>query len=242
MTLQKNMKRLGDDIHAVPAGWSFEHVAETFAQHIRRSVPLYDEGHDLICQISDYFIRNDSVAYDLGASTGELLSKLAARHEGKSGAMFIGIDNQDGMVKHARKSLGKRRNIRFESGDINLWDYEAADFMAAFYTVQFVPPKLRQDLINKIYRSLNWGGAFLFFEKVRAPDARFQDLCTGIYTDFKLEHGFTEAEIVNKSLSLKAVLEPFSSEGNLALLKRAGFVDIMTVIKYVPFEGLLAIK
>ena len=30
--------------------------------------------------------------------------------------------------------------------------------------------------------------------------------------------------------------------GNLDLLKRAGFVDIMTVFKYICFEGFLAIK
>ena len=45
-----------------------------------------------------------------------------------------------------------------------------------------------------------------------------------------------------KSNSLKGVLEPFSTSGNLSLLKRAGFKDIMTVFKYGCFEGFLAIK
>jgi tRNA (cmo5U34)-methyltransferase len=38
------------------------------------------------------------------------------------------------------------------------------------------------------------------------------------------------------------VLEPFSTQGNLDLLSRAGFKDVMTLIKYVCFEGFLAIK
>jgi tRNA (cmo5U34)-methyltransferase len=38
------------------------------------------------------------------------------------------------------------------------------------------------------------------------------------------------------------VLEPFSTQGNLDMLKRAGFVDVMTIMKYVCFEGFLAIK
>jgi tRNA (cmo5U34)-methyltransferase len=37
-------------------------------------------------------------------------------------------------------------------------------------------------------------------------------------------------------------MEPFSSQGNIDMLKRAGFVDIVTVQKYVCFEGFLAIK
>jgi tRNA (cmo5U34)-methyltransferase len=41
---------------------------------------------------------------------------------------------------------------------------------------------------------------------------------------------------------LKGVLEPFSTQGNTDLLRRAGFVDLMTVMKYVCFEGYLAIK
>jgi tRNA (cmo5U34)-methyltransferase len=38
-------------------------------------------------------------------------------------------------------------------------DYEASDFMVLYYTVQFVAPRRRQNLIDAIYKSLNWGGA-----------------------------------------------------------------------------------
>jgi tRNA (cmo5U34)-methyltransferase len=233
---------VGDGILAENASWSFAGIGESFTDHARRSVPLYDESHDLICRISDYFINNNSVAYDLGASTGQLLAKLAARHQPKSGVTFVGIDREESMIKHARKAVSHLQNVKLEVADINVWEYQPCDLIVSCYTIQFVPPRIRQDLINKIYTSLNWGGALLLFEKVRAPDARFQDICTGTYNDFKLENGFSEAEIINKSRSLKGILEPFSTEGNLGLLRRAGFQDIMTVIKYVPFEGFLAIK
>ena len=86
------------------------------------------------------------------------------------------------------------------------------------------------------------GGAFLMFEKVRANDARFQDMMTQIYMDYKIKQGFNEKEIIQKSRSLKGVMEPFSTKGNYDLLKRAGFKDIITVFKYLCFEGILAIK
>ena len=41
--------------------------------------------------------------------------------------------------------------------------------------MQFINPKFRQIYLNKIYNSLNWGGAFSF-EKIRGNDARFQDM------------------------------------------------------------------
>jgi len=234
---------VGDNIIGRNSQWSFGgSVAETFSAHVRRSVPLYDEGHALICQISDYFISEGSTVYDLGTSTGELLGKLAVRHETKRDVTFIGIDQEEGMIAEARRRVGHHSSIRLEVGDITRFEYEPCDLIIACFTIQFVRPRVRQELINAIYQNLNWGGGFLMFEKIRAPDARFQDLCTGIYTDFKLENGFSEAEIINKARSLKGVLEPFSTEGNIDLMRRAGFVDIMTVIKYVPFEGFLAIK
>jgi len=80
------------------------------------------------------------------------------------------------------------------------------------------------------------------FEKVRAPDGRFQDYANQVYIEFKIDNGFSEAEIINKSRSIKGVMEPFSTQGNIDLLKRGGFEDIMTIQKYVCFEGFLAIK
>ncbi len=109
-------------------------------------------------------------------------------------------------------------------------------------TIQFLPPRVRQTLIDSIYTSLNWGGAFFMFEKVRAPDSRFQDYANQVYIEFKLDNGFSEAEIINKARSIKGVMGPFSSQGNIDMLRRAGFTDIVTIQKYVCFEGFLAIK
>ena len=86
------------------------------------------------------------------------------------------------------------------------------------------------------------GGGFICFEKVRGADARFQDYMSQIYSDFKLENDFSPDEVLGKTKSLKGVLEPFSSEGNRAMLERAGFKDIMPVARWLCFEGILAIK
>ena len=34
--------------------------------------PLYTEGHDLICDMSDFFVKKSSVVYEVGCSTGTL--------------------------------------------------------------------------------------------------------------------------------------------------------------------------
>jgi tRNA (cmo5U34)-methyltransferase len=241
---ERTVVAAGDGILAAPAGWHFSgETPRHFNTHVARSVPNYETGHGLIAQISDFFVKSDSVAYEIGTSTGTLVRRLATRHGG--GSRWIGIDIEGAMIEQARaehRAGGAPGNVEYVVADACEFDYEPCDFFVSYYTVQFVPPRRRQNLINAIYQALNWGGAFLLFEKVRAADARFQDIASALYVDFKLQNGYSPHEIVAKASSLKGVLEPFSTNGNLDMLRRAGFVDIMTVYKHICFEGFLAIK
>jgi tRNA (cmo5U34)-methyltransferase len=235
------MSKIGDDIEAKSTNWKFNgDMVEHFSTHIAKSVPLYHQGHELIENLSDYFVKDDSICYELGSSTGELLYNIATRHESKK-ANFVGIEIEEDMVKKANQNH-KHPNLSFICEDINNFNWKSSDFMLSYYTIQFIHPKLRQTLIDAIYQNLNWGGAFIMYEKVRANDARFQDIITNLYIEFKQKNGYSAEEILAKSQSLKGVLEPFSTQGNLDMLKRAGFVDIITIQKYMNFEGFLAIK
>lgn len=235
--------KVSKDIEVRRADWTFTGtVADTFVDHVRQSVPYYDAGHDLICDLSDYFCHADSICYEIGVSTGQLLRKLAEHHSHKPNIRWIGVDPVDAMIAKGQEHCAGVPNIELALGDALTFDYAKCDMMVSYYCVQFISPRHRQELINRIYERLNWGGAFMLFEKVRAPDARFQDMISALYNDFKSKNGFTADEILNKTTSLKGVLEPFSTDGNLGLLRRAGFTDITTVMKHLCFEGFLAIK
>ncbi len=240
--MKSHKKSVGDGITMQNASWSFGgDTAKHFAEHVERSVPLYKDGHELVCQYSDFFIKDDSVCYELGVSVGDLIKKLASHHS-KKNARFIGIDCEEPMIEEARKNIAGNPKIELVTEDISVFPFEKCDLMISYYVIQFIHPKIRQELYRTIYDSLNWGGALLLFEKTRGPDARFQDITTAVYNEYKLANGYNADEITAKSRSLKGVLEPFSSEGNIDLLRRAGFKDIMCVMKYICFEGFLAIK
>jgi len=190
---QSSDKAVGDAIAAANARWDFAgDVAKGFDSHIERSVPGYREVHELIASMSDFFVRDGSLVYELGCSTGTLTAMLGERHSDRD-VTVVGVDREPEMVTVAQQRT------------------------------EHLP-------------------ALLLFEKVRAPDARFQDLMSSLYTDYKQDQGFSDAEIIAKSRSLKGVLEPFSTQGNLDLMSRAGFVDVMSVWKRLCFEGFLAIK
>lgn len=233
---------VGDDIAADNAGWSFAgEVPARFEAHVRRSVPFYDEGHDLVAELSDWFVADGSVIYDLGCATGRLSLLLAERHRARQ-PRVLAVERDPDMLEQARTRCAGVSGIELIEADLADLELGACDLVVAYYTLQFVRPRCRQQVFDRIYQALNWGGALVLFEKVRAPDARFQDIANGLYTELKLRRGFSGNEIVNKARSLKGVLEPFSTQGNLDLLGRAGFVDVMTVFKYVCFEGFVAIK
>lgn len=233
---------VGQDIAAGNGNWSFgSGVPDRFEEHIERSVPHYREGHDITARLSDYFLYDGATAIELGCSTGALLGRLANWHSERR-LRLVGVEVEPAMVATATEQLKEDNRVEIREGDALSEELEPADMILSYYTMQFVRPARRQELFDKIYRSLNWGGAFVMFEKVRAPDARFQDIATTLYNDFKLEQGLSESEIVHKTRSLKGVLDPFSTQANIDMMHRAGFVDTMTVFKHICFEGFLAIK
>jgi len=237
--------KVGDGINSTVSGWNFSgDVAKNFDKHVSKSVPMYKDGHDLICDISGFFIKEGSIVYDIGCSTGSLIMDIAIHNNKKENVKYIGVDIESDMIKIAneKKRGFPRIDVDFVNDNALFMDMEKSDMIVCYYTNQFIRPSDRQDFINKVYDSLNWGGALIMFEKTRGADARFQDILTSLYTDYKIRSGYSSEDIISKSRSLRGVLEPFSTSGNIDMLKRSGFKDINTIFKYICFEGFLAIK
>lgn len=89
-------------------------------------------------------------------------------------------------------------------------------------TIQFLQSKYRQQLLKKLYLSLNWEGAFVYFEKIIGNYARFQDIINSLYLNFKRVSGLSPVNILNKEISLINILEQYTINANLDFLKRAG--------------------
>ncbi len=241
---KKNMKKVGDNIKSSIGAFNFAgNVHKSFEKHVKKSVPFYEEGHDIICKLSSFFLVNKSVVYDLGCSTGKLTRKISKYNQDLQIKIY-GIDSEPKMIKHSSQLLNKKtkKRISYKKGELTNIKFKKSDLIISYYTIQFIKPKFRQKIFDKIYKSLNYGGAFVLFEKVRGNDARFQDIFTQIYHEFKHDQGFSKDQIYNKAASIRGVLEPFTSKANIDYMKRAGFKDITSIIKYCSFEGFLAIK
>ncbi len=241
-----NIKSVGDKINSERASWDFGGgTSYNFDDHVSKSVPGYLEGHEIIASLSDFFLTKDqSTVFDIGCSTGSLIHKIFSRHPNKN-LNLIGVDLEEDMCAIAREknSCVKNNSINFYAEDFLEFKIEnKISIYISYYTMQFIHTSIRQNYLDKIYETLDWGGALFVFEKIRAPDARFQDYMTQIYNDFKIRNGYSIQEIYKKTESIRGVLEPFSENGNIELFKRAGFKDYTTIYHNISFRGWLLIK
>ena len=233
---------VGDDIIVEGTRWSFSGTASThFDAHVNKSVPLYAEGHGLITSAVEFFLRPGGRVVDVGCSTGTLLRQMSDRVDDPN-AKFVGVDIERDMVRVARARCADRPNIEITLGDALSVDYADSDAIVMYYILQFLPPASRVTVLRRVFEGLREGGALFLFEKTLAPDARLQDIVGQLYMDYKLDRGFTIDEIFGKARSLRGVMEPQSSEDNHRLLQTVGFPSVMTIQRYLGFEGILAVK
>ena len=224
--------------------WTFGgNIPFIFEKHIERSVPDYLYTHDLIVDLSQFFLFEGSTCIDIGCSTGNLIAKII-KNSSKKNLKFIGIEPELKMVNLCKKNIrsNKLKNVKIVAKSSEDYSFKKADLIISHYTIQFIRPFNRQRVFNKIYKSLSYGGAFLFFEKIRGNDSKFESILSSLLLDFKEKKKFNSKEILNKSKSIRGVLEPLKDKENINFLKKSGFKKIETIRQKINFKGYLCIK
>jgi tRNA (cmo5U34)-methyltransferase len=230
----------GDGIEALPGAWSFGgQTPLAFDEHAVRSIPWYAACHELVDDLADHLVPARGRCYELGCSTGTLTASLASRLQSRS-AEVIGVDAEPGMIELARARCAGLELVRFETARVEELELEPADLIVSYYTLQFVPRRQRQRVVENIHQALRPAGALILFEKVIAPTARSQEIATSIYHDWKRRQGLSDSEIAAKARSLRGVLEPQTSDENDAMLLLAGFSEPIRIFRWSVWEGLIA--
>lgn len=218
-----------------------EAVASVFDDMLSRSVPFYDVVRKLMISVIQAEQLEGKKVLDLGASTAKFLLDLDAKLDVKMS--LKGIDNSQAMLNRAKqKCLAFGVDIELEFADMLEYRYENLDFITANYTLQFIRPMQRVELVKQICEGLNEGGMFLFSEKVVFDDKRLDKQLIDIYYDYKKEQGYSAYEIAQKREALENILIPFTIEENIAMCQKAGFKQITTLFQWANFVTFVAKK
>lgn len=221
------------------SNWKFDSsVVPVFDEHVKQSVPMYDEIHSLIKDISGWFLQENTNMYDIGTSTGKVIKNLQSSYN--KNLNFIGIDSSEEMCKKL-----KTENVDFEviNTDVTCdFTFDNASLITSVLTMQFISESKRQELINKIHKGLYKGSAFVMVEKVIGNNARFNEIYTELYHELKLKNNLTPQHVFEKSRAIRGVMKPYTVDENVEMLNNAGFKDIDIFFKWNNFVGFIAIK
>ena len=211
-----------------------EAVASVFDDMLSRSVPFYNEVRALVISLILSEQKEGLKVLDLGSSTAKFLLDL---HSKMNVDMKLkGLDNSQAMLDRAeQKCQAFGATIDLELADMLEYSYSEEDIIVANYTLQFIRPMQRLELIGKIYNGLNDDGMFIFSEKVVFEDKVLDKEMIDIYYDYKKEQGYSEYEIAQKREALENVLIPFTIKENIKMCKDAGFTKIETVFQWANF-------
>jgi len=146
-----------DSIFAEPlpqvSDFVFDHtVVEVFPDRINRSVPGYQSILQGIGQLTKRFAQSESNLYDLGCSLGAATLAMRQNCQHLSNIHVIGIDNSEAMVERCKLHLQGYRSdvpVSVRCEDIQQSEIQNASVVTMNFTLQFVPPEQRYDLLKK---------------------------------------------------------------------------------------------
>lgn len=221
-----------------------EAVVDVFPDMIQRSVPGYSTIIENIGLIAKRKVQNDSNIYDLGCSLGA--ASLAMRRSVQAqGCEIIAVDNSPAMVEKCQRHLNAFKSdipVTIICADINNIEIENASVVVLNFTLQFLEPEQRTDLINKIYLGLNPGGILILSEKIRHESSEGDSLLVDLHHEFKRTNGYSELEISQKRTAIENVMKVDSLAMHKTRMNSAGFSDIIVWFSCFNFTSMLAVK
>ena len=221
-----------------------EKVVRVFPDMIGRSVPGYEWVVPMTGLIARRYARPGSVLYDLGCSLGA--SSLAMRSAvNVRPVSMVAVDNSAAMVKAFQEKLGASPGeipIEIREADVLDTRVENASVVVLNFTMQFIDPQRRDELIRNIHAGLNEGGVLILSEKIRFAEDADQARQTALHEDFKRAKGYSDLEIAGKRAALENVLRADTEQRHRRRLAAAGFAQVDRWFQCFSFCSYLAFK
>ncbi len=223
-----------------------ENVAHVFDDMAERSIPWYREVQRMITTLGLTFYRQGSNIYDLGCSTGTTMALLSQAFKERQikDYRIIGIDNSEPMCHEAREKLRPyaQGDVTVQCADLEETAIENASVVIMNYTLQFVDPLSREDLIKKIYKGLNHNGVLIVSDKTLQSHTDTSRIFIDNYYHMKRQNGYSEMEIARKREALENVLIPYRVEEERDLFLKSGFEGVDLFFTWFNFSSFICLK
>jgi len=248
-----------DSLFAQPLGAVSEFrfdksVADVFPDMLKRSIPGYQAIISQSGLLAARYAQANTNLYDLGCSLGatslamrQAIGEARSTHsEHAANCTIHGIDNSEAMIDKAliitKPNDDNAVPIQLHCEDMQRSDLHNASVVAMNFTLQFVAPEVRNDMMRSIADSLTTGGVLILSEKVTFDDPALSEMHIDMYHNFKRANGYSDLEISQKRNALENVLIPDTLETHANRLKMAGFASSSVWFQCFNFASIIAIK
>lgn len=242
---------------SIDGKWEFNSdVAAVFDEMLERSIPQYDVMRKTVTDIAVHVASSLPTSegrgqiVDLGASRGEQAAQIIEKRANRN--LYHLVEASEPMYLTLEQRFADERSAGFVSiAHEDLRTYfpsfghgfgNTASVVLSVLTLMFIPIEYRMQLIGKIYKLLQPGGALILVEKVLGASPKLDKTQTDLYRRFKRDNGYTTEEIDRKALSLEGVLVPVTASMNEEFLRAAGFTQVDCFYRWLNFAGWVAVK
>ena len=229
----------------LPTAFAFDdQVASVFDDMINRSVPGYSTIVSMIGVLAERYCGAGSRIYDLGASLGG--ASFAVAHQlPHDDFQVVAIDNSEAMTARLQERIAATRfseQIQCRHEDLRESEISDASMVILNFTLQFIDPAARAELMQKIYDGMRPGGLLVISEKIQFPDPQLNELFIDLYHRFKETQGYSKLEIAQKRAALENVLIPETLDAHRQRLTTAGFHSFDAWFQCFNFASMVAFK
>lgn len=191
----------------IPGDWTFKNdgVAKRFDDHVRGTLPWYDLATHGVAHLAAAYLPQDGLAYDIGASTGNIGRALADIIKSRN-IEFIGIEAAPEMAE-LYDAPG-----RLIIEDALTHDYTMFDVATLFLVLMFMPVATRMNYIDRLITHTKPGGAIIIIDKNHLPYGYLGSTIHRWTMKQKLLGNISHDEIAQKELSLVGGLRPIEHE------------------------------
>ena len=179
----------------------FADSKEGFDNHINDSIPGYDVLLRQTTILANHWLNDDSrKVIDIGGSTGKLLNEVQKLSEIEIQDKFINIDPTEFKDRVDNKYVSFKNTGAYEYVS-KLDETDEIQIAFSLFTLQFLSPNCRRDVIQAVTNKLSDRGAFFISEKFYLEDSEYQELYSVVLREMK-RNNFSDSSILDKDYKL----------------------------------------
>ena len=225
--------------------WEFDKsVTDCFENMLERSIPQYDVMREAVFNLGSQFVRPHSTIIDVGCSKGTAIDPFINTYHQDNN--FILIEPSKPMYEYCKNKYNKypyKHSVDIQNtGILDAKLSSDTSLILSILTIQFTPIEYRLEILDKIYNTLSFDGAFIFVEKVLGSGNELNKKMVNVYHDHKKKNGYTQEDIDRKKTSLEGVLVPVTASWNQDMLRSTGFKKVDCFWRWMNFTGWIALK